>query len=114
MPENRGKEKHKMKQIECKPDKCRSISRGFNSWKLNGFKMNIDELLLKECRMSFKHSKQSSFKGSKRHKHKLFTCNRKSKHVLKLQHMIRHVLLKTLPELLRRLQRLLHKHKLKL
>jgi len=30
-----------MKQAECKSDKCRSISRGFNNWRHNGFKMKI-------------------------------------------------------------------------
>ena len=86
----------------------------FSSWRLNGFRMNTEELLLKDCRMSFCHSKLSSFEGSKRLKHRLFACNRKSKNVLKLQHMVRHVLLKMLPEWLRRLQKLLQKPRLRL
>ena len=77
----------------------------FNSWRLNRFRMNTEELLLKDCRMSFCHRKLSSFEGSKRLKHRLFACNRKRKHVLKLQHMVRHMLLKMLPEWLRRLQK---------
>src|ERR1700677_4680235 len=74
----------------------------------------IERRLLKERRICTCHSRLNSFEGSKKLKQMLFIGSRKREIVQKLLHMIKYVLLKMLPELHRRLQRLLLKHKLKL